>query len=58
MVAIGCLLLVILPIVGFVVGGMVAGAQAAMWSAALGFSVAAAICGVAGYALVKAGRRA
>ena len=57
MVVIGCLLLVILPIVGFVVGGLIAGADAGMWTAALGFVIALAICGVAGYALIKASRR-
>jgi len=57
MVAIGCLLLVILPIMGFVVGGAVAGAHAGMWTAAAGFAVALTICGAAAYALVKAGRR-
>lgn len=57
MVAAGCLLLVILPILGLLVGSWIGGGQAALWCALAGFLIAAALCGVAGYALVQAGRR-
>lgn len=57
MVALGCLLLVILPLTGLVVGGYLIGPEAATWSAAVGFVLAAAICGIGAYALVKASRR-
>lgn len=57
MLAIGCLLLIILPLLGLAGGGMVAGLNGATWGAAIGFMIAAAICFVPGYALIKASRR-
>lgn len=56
MLALGCLLLIILPLVGLTAGGLIAGPVGARWGAALGFAVAIVLCGVASYALVKAGR--
>ena len=53
MIAIGCRSLVILPIVGLVLGGLVAGPTAARWGAAIGFGVALSICGVTGYAFAR-----
>ncbi|MBA2933232.1 hypothetical protein HZF05_03900 [Sphingomonas sp. CGMCC 1.13654] len=58
MIAIGCLLLVILPIAGFMLGLFVSGISIAIGLAVAGFVIAAAVCCVTGYALAKAGRRA
>ena len=57
MVAVGCLLLVVLPLLGLTLGGFLGGPHVALWCAALGFGVAVVVCAVAGYALVRAGRR-
>jgi hypothetical protein len=57
MAAVGCLSLLVFPIMGFVVGLWMAGMHAAIWSAVAGFAVAALICGVAAYALIKAARQ-
>lgn len=57
MIAIGCLLLIILPLIGLAVGGYVGGLDTAIWSAVAGLVVAALICGVGALALVKAGRK-
>jgi hypothetical protein len=57
MIAIGCLSLVILPLIGLAVGGYVGGLDAAIWSAVSGLTVAALICGVGAMALLKARRR-
>ncbi|WP_202386983.1 hypothetical protein [Qipengyuania algicida] len=56
MAVIGCLLLVILPIVGGLIGGWLGGSSSAIWGAGIGFVIALAISGFAGFALVKAGR--
>lgn len=53
MIAIGCLLLVILPIVGLVLGGLLAGPVAARWGAAIGLGIALLVCGVTGYAFAR-----
>jgi hypothetical protein len=57
MFAIGCLLLVILPIVGLVIGLFLAGTAGAIWGAAIGFGVAAIAAGISMAALVQARRR-
>ncbi len=58
MVALGCLLLIVLPLLGFMGGAYVAGEEGALWGAVGGFVLASAACGLAGYALVRAsGRR-
>ena len=57
MFAVGCLLLVVLPLMGLALGGLVAGPRGATIAALAGFAVALAVCGVAGFALMKAGRR-
>jgi hypothetical protein len=57
MAALGCLLLMVLPMLGLIAGGMIGGRDAAIWSAVTGLVVALAICGTAAYALVQAGRR-
>lgn len=57
MIAIGCLSLIVLPLIGLAVGGYVGGLDAAIWSALGGLVAAASVCGVGAMALVKAGRR-
>jgi hypothetical protein len=57
MIAFGCLLLVVLPLMGLAIGGYVGGLQAALWAALAAFVVAGAICGLSAAALVKARRR-
>nr|WP_317893122.1 hypothetical protein [uncultured Sphingomonas sp.] len=57
MIAVGCLSLVVLPLLGLVLGGLVAGPDGATWGAVVGLVLAIAISGVMGYALVKIGRR-
>ncbi|WP_200913325.1 hypothetical protein [Sphingomonas sp. Leaf10] len=53
MIAIGCLLLVILPIVGLALGGLIAGPAAARWGAAIGFGIALLVCGITGRAFAR-----
>lgn len=57
MVALGCLLLLILPLLGFMGGACLGGTQAALWGAGTGFVLAVASCAFAGHALVQASRR-
>ncbi len=57
MIAIGCLLLIVLPLVGLAVGGLVAGPEGALWAAFAGFGIALILAGTAAFALFKAGRR-
>ncbi|WP_162925253.1 hypothetical protein [Aurantiacibacter odishensis] len=57
MAALGCILLLVLPIAGLTIGGWLAGSAGMIWGAGIGFTIALAICGVAGGALVKAGKR-
>lgn len=47
----------ILPLLGLVIGGWLAGPDGMIWGAVAGFAVALAIIGVSGYGLVKARRR-
>lgn len=56
-VAIGCLSLVVLPLLGLALGGFLGGPTGARWGAGTGFVLAVALCAVSGYALVKAARR-
>lgn len=57
MVVIGCLILVILPLLGLVVGGVLAGSQGAKWGACAGLAIALIVCAVSVYTLVRVGRR-
>lgn len=54
MVVIGCMLLVILPLIGLVVGGYLGGLAVGLRTALGGFAVAFAVCSVSVVALVKA----
>ncbi|TCM20802.1 hypothetical protein EDF56_102465 [Novosphingobium sp. PhB165] len=56
MIAIGCLALIVLPLLGLALGGFLAGATGAKIGAAAGFVLALGLCGVSSYALVKAAR--
>lgn len=56
MIAFGCLLLLVLPLMGLAVGGYIGGVDVALWTALAGFGVAVAVCGITAAALVKAGR--
>lgn len=56
MIVVGCLLLVILPLVGLAVGGIVAGSEGVKWGAVVGFGLALGVCGMSAYALIKIGR--
>lgn len=57
MIAIGCLALVVLPLIGLAVGGYIGGLDAAIWFAVAGLAVAVLICGIGAIALTKAARR-
>lgn len=54
MIAAGCLLLVILPLIGLGLGLLVGSKTVAAVCALGGFVIAAAVCGTAIYALMKA----
>jgi hypothetical protein len=51
MVGIGCLALLVLPLVGLTCGGLIAGPEGARWGAAIGAGIALALCGFTVYAL-------
>jgi hypothetical protein len=57
MIAIGCLLLLVLPLVGLVAGAIVAGPPGARWGAALGLTIAAVATGFSAYAMARIARR-
>jgi len=57
MIAVGCLLLVILPLAGLVLGLFVGSKALAIWFALGGLAVAIGICGISAYALFRAGHR-
>lgn len=57
MAALGCFLLLILPLAGLMLGGWLAGPEGMIWGAAIGFAVALIVTGIMGYALVRARRR-
>lgn len=57
MIAVGCLSLIILPLIGLAVGGHIGGLDAAIWSAVAGLMVAVMVCAVTAAALIKARRR-
>lgn len=56
MIAAGCLLLVILPLAGLVLGLVIGSKAVAIWCALGGLALAIAICCTSVYVLVKAGR--
>jgi hypothetical protein len=54
MIAIGCIGVIVLPLIGLAVGGYVGGLHVAIWSAFGGLVIGAIICGVTAMALMKA----
>ncbi|MFZ3482933.1 hypothetical protein [Sphingomonas sp. 3-13AW] len=57
MIAVGCLALVVLPLIGLVLGALLAGPDGAIWGALTGLAIAVGISGIMGYALLQIGRR-
>jgi hypothetical protein len=57
MVAVGCLALLVFPILGLIAGGLLAGRSGAEWGAGLGLALALGLSGAMGWGLVKATRR-
>ena len=57
MAVIGCLLLIVLPLIGVVIGGLLDATQGAKWGAGAGFLLALLISGGGSYAFMKALRR-
>jgi len=57
MFALGCLALIVLPLIGFVAGLILGGQNVGLWGAAIGLIMAIAMSGMAGFALVKASRK-
>jgi hypothetical protein len=57
MIALGCLLLVILPLAGLAFGLLIGSKTVAIFCALGGLAIAAAVCCTAVYALLKAGHR-
>lgn len=56
MVALGCLSLVIFPLIGVVLGGLLDQAHGAMIGAGIGLALAIGVCGTGVLALSKARR--
>lgn len=57
MFALGCLALIVLPLLGFIGGLMLGGQQAGLWGAGIGLIAALAMSGTAALALMKASRK-
>ncbi|HTG37661.1 hypothetical protein [Sphingomonas sp.] len=57
MIAIGCLLLIVLPMIGLTLGGLLAGLPGVKWGAAIGLAIAVGFAAFAGYGLIQIGRR-
>jgi len=57
MFALGCLALIVLPLIGFIGGLFFGGEGAGLWGAAIGLMAAIAMSGTAALALVKASRK-
>ncbi|MFC3214802.1 hypothetical protein [Novosphingobium panipatense] len=57
MAVIGCLLLIVLPLLGLILGGLLWGTEGMRWGAGIGFVLALAVLGGSTYALVRATRR-
>ncbi|WP_205316026.1 hypothetical protein [Novosphingobium sp. P6W] len=53
MPVIGCLLLIVLPLLGLAGGGFLWGAQGAKWGAGAGFAAALVVFGAGSYAFIK-----
>ncbi|MEE4450105.1 hypothetical protein [Novosphingobium resinovorum] len=53
MPVIGCLLLIVLPLLGLTTGGFLWGAEGAKWGAGIGFILALAVFVGGSYAFIK-----
>lgn len=58
MPAIGCFLLVVMPLLGLFIGGAIDGKTGCAWGAGIGFGLAAILCTGGVYSFVAAARRA
>ena len=54
---IGCLLLIIFPLLGLIAGGMVWGDIGVKWGAGIGFGIALLACALGLFVLIKGTRR-
>ncbi|NOW44908.1 hypothetical protein FHW96_001054 [Novosphingobium sp. SG751A] len=57
MFALGCLALIVLPLLGFIAGLVMGGQGAGLWGAGIGLIAALLMSATAALALVKAGRK-
>jgi hypothetical protein len=57
MLALGCLALIVFPLIGFVAGLFLGGEGAGAWGAGLGALIALTMTALAGFAIVKAGEK-
>ena len=57
MVVIGCLAMIVLPLLGLFAGLFIGGLHAGFWGAGIGLAIALVLTWVSGAALVKAARR-
>jgi len=57
MFALGCLALIVLPLLGFIAGLVMGGQAAGLWGAGVGLIAALLISAIAALALVKASRK-
>jgi hypothetical protein len=57
MFAVGCLLLIILPLAGVAIGAVVGGAHGVAWGAVIGGGAALIVCIASAWALVRLSRR-
>ncbi|GLK42499.1 MULTISPECIES: hypothetical protein [Novosphingobium] len=53
MPVIGCLLLIVLPLLGLAAGGFLWGAEGAKWGAGIGFTLALVVFSGGSYAFIK-----
>ncbi|WP_170065881.1 hypothetical protein [Novosphingobium guangzhouense] len=53
MPVVGCLLLIVLPLLGLAAGGFLDGAEGAKWGAGVGLALALTLFGIGSYAFVK-----
>ncbi|NKI99776.1 hypothetical protein [Novosphingobium sp. SG707] len=57
MFALGCLALIVLPLLGFIAGLVMGGQAAGLWGASVGLIAALLMSAIAALALVKASRK-
>lgn len=57
MFALGCLALIVLPLLGFIAGLVMGGQAAGLWGAGVGLIAALLMSAIAALALIKASRK-